>query len=498
MVNPDIALLRMENITKDFPGVRALDAVTFNLEHQSVHAIVGQNGAGKSTLINILNGSQGKDSGQIILSGKEVDIQSAVTAIDLGIACIHQEMYVFPDMSIAENIFIGNMPTKGKVGHIDFKKMHHHAKRVFEDMGVDMDVRRRARGLGVAEQQLIMIARALHRKSKILIMDEPTASLDTPEVEKLFNIIRKLIQSGQSVIYISHFLSEVFEIADKVTVLRNGKKIITDQVSHLDESQVIEHMLGYKEESKQFVPNSEIGEVVLEVKNLSRTKILDNVNLSLKAGEVIGLAGHLGSGRTELVRAIFGADKKESGSILIKGKEIAIDSPSAAVRAGLGLLTEERFQGVIPMFSVQNNISLTNLRKISGMLRLNKKKEGELARHYINLLKIKVASALQKIKNLSGGNQQKVIFAKWLYSDTKVLFLDEPTKGIDVGAKVEILDMILRLAQKGIAIVLISSEFSDLANVCNRVLIMRKGQIVKELEDIPSESILQAEVNAAA
>ncbi|MEJ2163939.1 MAG: sugar ABC transporter ATP-binding protein [Desulfobacterales bacterium] len=487
----------MANIIKNFPGVRALNDVSFSLEPQSVHAIVGQNGAGKSTLINILNGSLAKDRGRILIDGKEAQIYSTADAIDWGIACIHQDMYVFADMSIAENIFIGDMPTKGKTGHLDFKKMYHNARRIFEDMGVDIDVRRRVRGLGVAEQQLIMIARALHRKSKILIMDEPTASLDVPEVEKLFTIIKRLVQSGQAVIYISHYLNEVFEIADTITVLRNGKKIITEQVIRLNESRVIELMLGYKEETKQFVPNSEIGEIVLEVKNLNRAKVLNDVSFNIKAGEVIGFAGHLGSGRTELVRAIFGADKRESGSIFIKGKQMAINSPSEAVAAGLGLLTEEKFQGIIPMFSVKNNISLTNLKKLSRTLGLDNKEEKAIAEHFVAMLKIKVSSVLQKVRNLSGGNQQKVIFAKWLHSDTKVLFLDEPTKGIDVGAKIEILDMILNLAKKGIAIVLISSEFSDLAHVCNRVLILKKGKIIKEFSDIPSDSFLQAEVNAA-
>lgn len=497
-MNPTNApLMHMANIIKDFPGVRALDDVSFSLEPQSVHAIVGQNGAGKSTLINILNGSLAKDSGRILIDGKEAEINSTADAIDWGIACIHQDMYVFPDMSIAENIFIGDMPTMGKTGHIDFKKMYHNARRIFEDMGIDIEVRRRVRGLGVAEQQLIMIARALHRKSKILIMDEPTASLDVPEVEKLFTIIKRLIQSGQAVIYISHYLNEVFEIADTITVLRNGKKIITEQVIRLNENRVIELMLGYKEETGQFVPNSEIGEIVLEVKNLNRAKVLNNVSFNLRAGEVIGFAGHLGSGRTELVRAIFGADKRESGSIFIRGKQMAINSPSEAVAAGLGLLTEEKFQGIIPMFSVKNNISLTNLKKLSRTLGLDNKKEKAMAEHFVALLKIKVSSVLQKVRNLSGGNQQKVIFAKWLHSDTKVLFLDEPTKGIDVGAKIEILNMILNLAKKGIAIVLISSEFSDLARVCNRVLILRKGKIIKEFRDIPSDSFLQAEVNAA-
>jgi len=486
----------MENITKDFPGVRALDNVSFSLDKQSVHAIVGQNGAGKSTLIKILNGAIRKDKGKIFLNGDEAVIESTADAIKQGIACIHQEIFVAFDMSIAENIFLGDMLTKGSFGKIDYKTMYAESKRLFEDMGVDIDVRRKVRGLGVAEQQLIMIAKALHRKSRIIIMDEPTASLDVPEVDNLFRIIKRLVEGGRSVIYISHYLSEIFEIAEKVTILRNGKKVITDRVSNLNEKQVIEHILGYKEQSKVFVPNEKLGRVVLEVKNLNRDRVLRDVSFQIREGEVIGFAGHLGAGRTELVRAIFGADKIQSGTILINDKPVVINSPSDAVKVGLGLLTEERFQGVIPLFSVKNNISLTNLRKISTKLGLNSEKEDEIANYYVELLKIQVSSILQKITNLSGGNQQKVVFAKWLHSDTKILFLDEPTKGIDVGAKIEVLSMVINLAQKGIAIVLISSELSDLVHVCNRVLLMRRGTIVKELTEIPSDSFLQSEINA--
>ncbi len=488
--------MRMEKITKRFPGVLALDGVSFSLRKETIHAVVGQNGAGKSTLINVLNGSIKKDEGRIYLADKEVEIGSTADALDLGLACIHQEMFVVPDVSVAENVFLGDIPVKGVFQKVDFSLMYRKSREIFEEMGVELDVRRNVRGLGVAEQQLIMIARVLHRKSRILIMDEPTASLDTHEIENLFRIIRNLIASGQSVIYISHYLNEVFRIADEVTVLRNGKKIITSDVSDLNEKVIIEHMLGFKEESKEFIRNDNLGLVVLEVDRLSSGILLQEASFAIREGEVIGLAGLLGSGRTELVRAIFGADKKSSGEVKVNGVPVSINSPTDAVRLGLGLLTEERLQGIIPQFSVKQNITLTNLKKISKLFRLNGKEEQRIAELYVKLLNIKVLSVLQKINSLSGGNQQKVIFAKWLHSDTKILFLDEATRGIDVGAKVEILEMILDLARKGISVVLISSEFTDLVRVCNRVLIMKKGRIVRELEKFPSDSFLQSEVNA--
>ena len=495
MFKDNMIVLKTENITKQFPGVLALDNVSFSLRKGTVHAIVGQNGAGKTTLMNILTGAIIKDSGKIFINDKKVTINSTIDAIKLGLAKIHQEMFIVPDMTVAENIFLGDMPAKGFLGPVDFKAMYLRSDKIFKDIGVDIDVKRKVRGLGVGEQQLIMIARALHSQSNIIIMDEPTSSLNLQEVENLFKIIRKLVNAGRSIIYISHYLSEIFKIAEEVTVLRNGKKIITEKLSNISEDQVIEKMLGYKEESKKFILNKKFGQVAIEVKNINRHKILNNVSFNVREGEVVGLAGHLGAGRTELVRAIFGADKKDSGTVLISGKPVEIKSPSGAIKNGLGLLTEEKIQGIIPLFSVMNNISLSNLREISRSFHLNFSKEQEIANNYIELLNIKVSSIMQRIINLSGGNQQKVIFAKWLHSKTKILFLDEPTKGIDVGAKIEILNMIINLAKERVAIILISSEFSDLVNICNRILIMRKGKIVKELTDFPSDSFLQSAVN---
>jgi len=488
-------LLRMENITKRFPGVLALDNVSFSLKRQSVHALIGQNGAGKSTLINILMGSYPKDAGKIYLDDREVDITSTATALNLGLASIYQEMFVVPDVSVAENIFLGDIPVQGVLRKVDYERMYRRSREVREEMGVSLDVKRNVRGLGVAEQQLIMIARALRRKSRILVMDEPTASLDSREIENLFRIIRNLIASGQSIIYISHYMNEVFEIADDVTILRNGKKVIDGPISGFDEQKVIEYMLGYRKTGRPFSPNKNIGSVVLEVDHLSSEPRLKDTSFTLRKGEIVGLAGLLGSGRTELVRAIFGADKKSGGQIRIDGEPVSINSPADAVRLGIGLLTEERSQGMIPQFSVEHNITLPNLRSVSTPVMIDAKSEERIARKYVRMLNIDLASVTQKIISLSGGNQQKVILGKWLNSDVKILFLDEPTKGIDVGAKAEILKLILDLAGRGLAVMLISSELADLVHPCNRILIMKRGRIVKELSQVDSEASLQAEVS---
>jgi ribose transport system ATP-binding protein len=485
----------MENISKRFPGVLALDNVSFSLKEQSVHALIGQNGAGKSTLINVLMGSYPKDEGRIHLDGREVDISSTADALNLGLASIYQEMSVVPDVSVAENIFLGDIPVRGALRKVDYERMYRRSRAIFEEMGVELDVKRHVRGLGVAEQQLIMIARALQRESRILVMDEPTASLDSLEIENLFRIIRNLIAAGRSTIYISHYIDEVFEIADEVTILRNGKKVVSGSVSEFDRKRVIEHMLGYKETGKQLSPNENIGPVVLEVKHLSSKPRLKDISFTLREGEIVGLAGLLGSGRTELVRAIFGADKKSSGEIRVDGELVSIRSPTDAVRLGMGLLTEERFQGIIPQFSVKHNITLPNLKSVSNPVKIDAEREEQIAQKYVQMLKIQLASVMQKITSLSGGNQQKVILAKWLNSDVKILLLDEPTKGIDVGAKAETLDMILDLADQGLAVVLISSELDDLVHLCNRVLVMKRGRIVKELSEVSSDSFLQAEVS---
>lgn len=486
-------ILEMKNITKKFPGVIALDNVDFSLQRQSIHALVGQNGAGKSTLMNVLTGTLPKDSGNIYIDGEKVKIDTVTDSISNGLAYMHQEISIFPDMSVAENIFIGNFPLKGLT--IGYKDIYKESEKVLKKIGTAIDPKRKARGLGVGELQMIMIARLLTGQSKIIIMDEPTSSLDSKETQRLFEVIRTLAKDGHSVIYISHFINEIFDIADTVTVLRNGKKMITEKISNITEKEVIEHMLGFKEESKKFVLNENIGEVVLQVKNLSKPRVLDDISFEIRKGEVLGIAGHLGSKRTELLRAIFGADPVASGEILLNGKPIKIKSPTDAVHKGIGLLTEERGQGIISLFPIKRNITLTNLKKISNFFGIDFKKEEKFAKEYIDLLDVKASSPSQIIVNLSGGNQQKVIIAKWLYSDAKVLLLDEPTKGVDVGAKLEILYLILDLARKGLSVIMVSSELNDLAHICNRVLIMRRGRIIKELKDDISDSNLQALVN---
>jgi len=487
-------VLRAEGITKRFQGVVALDGVDFSLRSQSVHALVGQNGAGKSTLINILMGVMPKDGGRVFLDDQEMHFRSTADALEHGLASIYQESFVVGEMSIADNVFLGDTPTTGRFRRVDFARMRSESREIFARMGVDLPVEKLARNLGTADQQLVMIARALRRESRILVLDEPTASLDRTEIENLFAIIQNLVADGCAVIYISHYLDEIFEIADEVTILRDGRSVITAPTADLDQATVIEHMLGASMSSTGLTPNRELGPVVLEVKNISTGRRLEDVSFTLRKGEVVGLAGILGSGRTEVVRAVFGADRLLRGEILVDGEPVSIRNPSDAVQLGIGLVTEERNQGTIPGFSVTTNITLASLRAVSRGPWIRKGYEKEIARGHVERLGIKVSSIGQTISTLSGGNQQKVILAKWLQSQAKILLLDEPTQGIDVGAKAEILEMVVDLARRGLAVVLVSSELGDLVQVCNRVLVMKRGRIVNELDDAVSEHFLQNEV----
>jgi len=487
-------ILRAEEITKRFQGVLALDRVDFSLRSESVHALVGQNGAGKSTLINVLMGVMPRDGGKVFLDDKEVHFESTSDALEHGLASIYQESFVVGDMSIADNVFLGDTPTIGWTHRVDVARMRRESDAIFERMGVALPVERLARGLGTADQQLVMIARALRRESRILVLDEPTASLDRNEIENLFGIIHNLVSDGCAVIYISHYLDEIFEIADEVTILRDGRSVASASTDDLDQAAVVEHMLGASMSSTIFAQRAEPGPVVLEVRGISTGSRLDNVSLTLREGEVVGLAGILGSGRTEVVRAIFGADRLTSGQILIDGRSLSIKSPSDAVQLGIGLVTEERYQGTIPGFSVASNITLASLKQVSRGVWLRKRYEKEIASTYVERLGIKASSIEQTVSTLSGGNQQKVILAKWLQSQARILLLDEPTQGIDVGAKAEILEMIADLAGQGIAIVLVSSEFDDLVQVCDRILIMKRGRVAQELTETVSGHFLQAEV----
>ncbi|MGH2381857.1 MAG: sugar ABC transporter ATP-binding protein [Candidatus Limnocylindria bacterium] len=473
-------LLEARSITKRFQGVVALDNVDLRLEEGKVHALVGHNGAGKSTLIGVLSGAISPDDGEIILDGRMVTFGSTSDALRNGISCIYQEMSIVPEVSIAENVYLGDLPARSALGTIRHRRMAKAAGALLATVGADLDPRRRARGLGVGQQQLIMIARALHRRSRVMIMDEPTASLNRLEVQALFDVIRSLKAAGQSILFVSHNMQEIFAIADEVTVLRDGKRISTQRISATSMTEVIERMGVRRSTAAASQPTTELGPPVLEVRHL-RADLVKDINLTLREGEVVGLIGLLGSGRTELLRAIYGADGRSAGEILVQGNRVTIRSPSDAVRSGIGMLTEERRTGVIPQFSVRSNITLSRLRGVGSWLRLDPRRETKVALRYMRDLDIKASSPAVGVRKLSGGNQQKVIIAKWLHAGASVLLLDEPTKGIDVNAKQEILALLRSLSKDGVAIIIVSSELEDLVGICHRYLVLRKGHPIEEL-----------------
>lgn len=493
-------IIRMEGISKAFPGVQALDRVDFEAYSGEVMALVGENGAGKSTLMKILSGAYMKDTGRIYIDGKRVEIQNPYHAQLLGISTIYQELNVTPNQTVAQNIFLGREIKRkgilGKLGFVDKKEMERRAKELLNRVGANIDPRELVKNLSVAQRQMVEIAKALSLEAKIIIMDEPTSALGPEEVEKLFEIIRQLKEQGIAIIFISHRLEEVFKIADRITILRDGKLVgvmskdeaTFDKVIYLMVNRPLGDMFKKEEVSK--------GKLILEVKNL-RSAIIKDVSFSLYEGEILGIAGLVGSGRTELVRLIFGADPKISGEIYLNGEKVEIKSPEDAVKHGIGLVPEDRQnQGLILKMSVRENIGVTIIRKILKFLGfIDKNKLTEIAENFVKRLNIKTPSIFEKVLYLSGGNQQKVVLAKWLASNPKILILDEPTRGIDVGAKAEIHAIMSQLAKIGIGIIMISSEIPELLAMSDRILVMSEGKVVVEL---PRSEATQEKIMAYA
>ncbi len=493
VVEKTVPALEMRDISKNYPGVRALDGVSFSINPGEVHALVGENGAGKSTLMKILAGAETRDSGEILLEGKPVQITSPIEAMDLGIGIIYQEFNLVPYMSAAENIFLGREPKASIPGFVNFRKMYDDAQRMIDSLGVKLDVRSPVNRLSVAQQQMVEIAKATSRKVKIIAMDEPSATLTEHELENLFELIRSLKSQGVAIIYISHRLEEIFEIADRVTIMRDGQWVDTHNISEVTREDIIRYMVG--RELTDIIPKvkAKIRNPVLEVKNLTRNGIIENISFKVHGGEVLGIAGLVGAGRTEVARAIFGADKIDSGEILVDGNHVDIDSPRDAIRHGIGLVTEDRKAlGLILGMVVRENITLANLDSLSKLWFINLRREREIANKYVEDLMIKTPSIEQEVKNLSGGNQQKVVLAKWLFTQSKVLIFDEPTRGIDVGSKVEIYNLMNRLAESGVAIIMISSELPEILGMSDRILVMHEGKIAGELsrEEATQERIM--------
>ncbi|MCD6351037.1 MAG: sugar ABC transporter ATP-binding protein [Armatimonadetes bacterium] len=484
--------LQMIGITKRFPGVVALDGVDFDLRGGEVHALVGENGAGKSTLMKILNGALRAEAGQILLDGRPVSISSPAAAAHLGIGMIYQELCLAPHLTAGENIFLGREPMRG--GLVDFAHLHADAQRYLDQLQSGVRSRQRVADLGLAQQQMVEIAKALSRHARFLVMDEPTASLSEAEAARLFDLLGTLREQGVGIAYISHRLEEVMEIGDRVTVLRDGQRVASKPVADTNLAELVRLMVG--REIKQVYPPRQAtpGEELLRVEHLSRPPHLHDISFTLRAGEILGLAGLVGAGRTELVRALFGADLGVSGQVSIAEQPVVVRSPQQAVEAGLALLPEDRKRdGLALGLPVRANITLANLASVlkAGLISFAAERQvaGELAAR----VDVRAASLDQPVRSLSGGNQQKVVVAKWLLTRARVFFFDEPTQGIDVAAKAEVYRLLDQLAQQGAGIIFISSYLPELLALSDRVLVMCRGRVTGELsrEEATQERVLE-------
>lgn len=473
-------LLNMENISKSFPGVKALSNVQLDLHYGEVLALVGENGAGKSTLMKILTGIYQKDEGTITLQGNEINVTSPKQAQELGISIIHQELNLMKDLSIAENIFIGREPKGALNLLVNDKQLNKQAKELFEKLNLDLDPKTKVQDLTVAKQQMVEIAKALSFNSKIFIMDEPTTALTETEIETLFDIINNLRAKGVGIIYISHRMDELKRISDRITVMRDGTYVDTLTTAEIEMSKVIQLMVGRHVyiESKPNIAEGE-KETVLQVNNVSTKSLLKDVSFELKKGEILGFAGLMGAGRTEVARVLFGADPTTKGTIMLHGNEVKIKSPADAVKQGIGYLSEDRKQfGLLVNMDVKSNIALATIKEYqSNTIFVSDSKIKKTAIEYVDQLKIKTPSVDQEIRFLSGGNQQKVVIAKWLRRDCDILIFDEPTRGIDVGAKGEIYKLLDELAASGKSIIMISSELPEILRMSHRIIVMSEGKI---------------------
>lgn len=478
--------LQMNNITKRFPGVVALSNVGFTLRRGEVHALLGENGAGKSTLMKILSGVYQPDEGEIIFEGKSVKFASPLEAQLLGITIIHQEFNLFPDLTVEENIFIGREFCKHNRWQLDTKTQRQKVQHILDTLNLKIKPETRVADLTVAQQQMVEIAKAISVNAKILIMDEPTAALTESEIDSLFNVTRLLKEQGTGIVYISHRLEELALIADRATVMRDGQYIGTVEYETVQISDLIAMMVGRKlGDIYPRRPPFTGRDTVLEVNNLNRKDVLRDINFSLYRGEILGLSGLMGAGRTELARALFGADKIDRGEVKLNGKPVVITDVHQAIEQGIGYLTEDRKkEGLALGLSVELNIMLGNYPEYSGALGIVKEKQcQETSEQLVKALRIKTPHLQQPALHLSGGNQQKIIIARWVCKDTDILIFDEPTRGIDVGAKLEIYELMNRLVAKGKSIIMISSELPETLGMCDRILVMRNGRITGELDN---------------
>jgi len=488
-------LVEMDGISKDFPGVHALKECRFDLHRGEVHALVGENGAGKSTLMKILAGVYRRDAGRIRLNGVDVEIPTPRAAQLLGVSIIHQELSLMPNLTAAQNIFIGREPRRRLPFLLDEHALNEHARRLFEGLHIKIEPETKVAKLAVAQQQMVEIAKALSHRAEVVIMDEPTAALTETEIDELFRIIRKLRDDGVGVVHISHRLEELKRISDRVTVMRDGQYVATVDTKDATIDQIIRMMVGRTiYEAAPEIPEVVDPNVVLEVQGLSRGRTVRNVSFSLRRGEILGFAGLVGAGRTEVARAVFGADRPDTADIRVHGKAARINSPGDAVRQGIGYLSEDRKRyGLALGMDVEANIVLATLRKfLRSFGRVDVRRTHAAAQQLVERLAIKTPSLRQKVRNLSGGTQQKVVVAKWLTANTEILIFDEPTRGIDVGAKSEIYHLLNELARQGKAIIMISSELPEILRMSHRIVVMCEGRITGELSgrDATQEQIM--------
>jgi len=493
------AILELKDISMYFPGIKALDSVDFSIRPGEVHALIGENGAGKSTLVKIITGVYKQTAGQVLLNGEETNFKSALDAQSAGITAIHQEASMFPELSVTENIFMGHHVKKGASGKgpVDWKTMRQRTRELLDDIELDISPDALVKSLGVAQRHMVEIAKALSIDAQIVIMDEPTSALTLREVEDLYKIIRRLRDEGKAIIFISHKFEEIFDICDTYTVFRDGQLIGDGNVSDATISSIINMMVGRSLDLLYPKGESTIGDVVLEVENLNRTGYFKNISFNLHKGEILGFFGLIGAGRTEVMRVLFGIDKASSGEVRLNGKPVSFTKPKKAMKAGIAYIPEDRHeQGTILDMSIADNITLPNVDELSHFGILDEKAERSLAEDFAKKIEIKSAGLNMKTSTLSGGNQQKVVLAKWLSTGPEILILDEPTKGIDVGTKARVHKIVSDMAAEGKAIILVSSELPEVLGMSDRIVVMHEGFVtsVFEREEADPDKVMLAAI----
>ena len=466
-------IIEMHGITRHYPGVLALDHVDLEIIEGEVHALAGKNGAGKSTLIKILGGAEKPDSGEILINGQPVVMHSPHDSISAGIAVISQELMLIPELSVTENIMIGRLP-KTKLGTVDWNEARKSAAQALDQLGIELDLNAPVKSLSTAQQQTVEIAKALSRNAKVLVMDEPTSSLPNKEVDHLLDTIRRLSAKGITIIYITHKLKEIFAVSNRITVLRDGHKIQTSPIEEITESEVVELMVGKSAEAMfRKGPSAVQDQPILQVNGLTRQHAFRDINFTLRKGEILGIAGLLGSGRTEILRAIFGADPFDSGEIIVDGETIAKPTVNTMIEKGVALAPEDRkLQGLVLSMNISDNINMASLHSAIR----NLSAEQKISKDLFEKMGVKAPSVKTMVSSLSGGNQQKIVVSKWLATDPKVVLLDEPTRGIDVGAKADIYRLVEQLAGRGVSVIMVSSEFPELLSVCDRIIVLHEGR----------------------